>query len=96
MAAEVHCPVSKMDALRQDLLYAFRLLGKNPAFALATVLVFALGIGLNVAVFTLVDAVCARSRTLSPTAWWCCCTMESFPFHRRIIWTISDSPQLST
>ena len=60
MAAEVHCPVSRMDALRQDLLYAFRLLGKNPAFALATVLVFALGIGLNVAVFTLVDAVLLR------------------------------------
>jgi putative ABC transport system permease protein len=49
-----------MDTLRQDLAYAFRLLTKNPLFSLATVLVFALGIGLNVAVFTLVNAVLLR------------------------------------
>jgi putative ABC transport system permease protein len=49
-----------MDILRQDLAYAFRLLIKNPLFSLATVLVFALGIGLNVAVFTLVNAVLLR------------------------------------
>src|SRR5690348_199060 len=59
MAAQVQASRA-MDTLRQDLSYAFRLLSKNPVFALATVLVFALGIGLNVAVFTLLNAVLLR------------------------------------
>jgi putative ABC transport system permease protein len=49
-----------MDTLRQDFSYALRLLWKNPGFALVTVLVFALGIGINVAIFTLVNTVLLR------------------------------------
>jgi hypothetical protein len=43
--------------LFQDLKYTFRALGRAPVFALATVLTLALGIGANVAIFSVVNAV---------------------------------------
>src|SRR5215472_8079447 len=46
-----------VDTLIQDLRYAVRMLRKNPAFALFTVLVMTLGIGANTAVFSVIDAV---------------------------------------
>ena len=44
----------------QDLMFALRTLWKNPAFAALAVVILALGIGANTAVFTIVDGVLLR------------------------------------
>jgi predicted permease len=48
------------DFLRQDLGYAARSLGRTPGFAITAVLVVALGVGANTAVFSLADLVLVR------------------------------------
>ncbi len=46
-----------LDDARRDVLYAVRTLRKTPGFTAAAVLTLALGIGANVTIFTLLDAV---------------------------------------
>jgi predicted permease len=49
-----------VDALRQDVRFAIRLLGRHRAFTVAAAGTLAVGIGVNTTFFTIVNAICIR------------------------------------
>lgn len=53
--------VNRLQDLKQDITYAIRSLGNNKGFAAITVLILALGIGSNTAMFSLIDVLLLRS-----------------------------------
>src|SRR4051812_22005156 len=56
--ANPHClPGAIMDSLLQDIRYSFRSLAKNPVFVIVAVLSLSVGIGVNTAIFSVLDTV---------------------------------------
>jgi len=49
-----------IESLRQDILYSVRTLAKNRTVTFMVVLIFALGVGANTAIFSVVNAVLLR------------------------------------
>lgn len=54
-----------METLFQDLRYSLRMLRKSPGFALASITILALGIGMNTAIFSLIDSILFRFLPIS-------------------------------
>jgi putative ABC transport system permease protein len=52
--------IPMLETLLQDARYALRLIRKNPLFSAVTILILALGIGSNVAIFSVVNAMLLR------------------------------------
>src|SRR6185436_16771544 len=57
-----------MRTLSADLRHAFRMMCRTPSFAVAVIIVLALGIGASSAIFSIVNAVLLRPLTVTATA----------------------------
>ena len=69
-----------MEQLARDIRYGLRRLRRNPGFALAVILTLALGIGMNTAVFSVINSVLLR-----PLA---------FPHPERLMWLGTYDPNI--
>lgn len=65
-----------MDAVRQDIVYGLRMLAKKPVFTAVAAISLAVGIGLNTAIFTLINTM------LWGTLPW------NEPEHVAVIWSV--------
>jgi predicted permease len=68
-----------VDQVVQDARYALRLLRRGPGFSVIVILTLALGIGMNIAVFSVVNAVLLRPL--------------SFPHPDRVVWVTGINPR---
>src|SRR5688500_38705 len=57
-----------MQTLWQDIRFSLRVLARNRGFALTSVLVLAMGIGVNAGIFSLINSLLLRPRTSGPVA----------------------------
>jgi putative ABC transport system permease protein len=69
-----------VDQVLQDARYALRLLRRAPGFSVIVILTLALGIGMNIAVFSVVNAVLIRPL--------------SFPHPDRVVWLTGINPRV--
>jgi hypothetical protein len=69
-----------VDQLLQDARYALRMLRRNPAFNAIVILTLAIGIGMNTAVFSVVDAVLLRP--------------PAFAHPERVLWLTTLDPRI--
>ncbi len=92
-----------IDRLGQDLRYGFRMMARSPGFTLMAVIVLAIGIGVNVAAFSVFDMVALRALPVpdanrlvrlerrSPNNYTSEMAYPSFLFYREHARTLSDA-----
>ena len=75
----LRCPIRMVDTLLRDVRHALRMFVQSPAFALAAVAALTLGIAVNTAIFSVVNAVLLRPLP--------------FPDADRMVYFMNVSPQ---